>query len=154
VCFSGPSLTSWPAKSCSSTIYWMSKAVARLLSRSCMLVDAARCIAEERCSLRGRSDTAFCCPCAPIPVSMRDCEPRVSAERADAFSYKAVWAKNGGIAKGLVAMLLPPSPLMIHSVLVRTPEGASSGRCRAGTTASCRPVSASPRMSVNVSSRS
>ena len=28
-------------------------------------------------SLRGRSDTASCCPSAPIPVPMRDCEPRL-----------------------------------------------------------------------------
>jgi SET domain-containing protein len=49
----------------------------QLLSKSCMRVDAARCIAEERCSLRGRSDTASCCPSGPIPVPMRDCEPRL-----------------------------------------------------------------------------
>jgi hypothetical protein len=94
VCLSGHSLTSWPAKSCSLTIYWTSKAVARLPSKSCMRVDAARCIAVERCSLRGRSDAASCCLSALIPVSMRDCEPRASAERPYAFSHKAVWAKN------------------------------------------------------------
>ena len=56
---SGRSLTSWSAKSCSSTIGSTSKAAARLPSKSSMLVGAARCTAEERCSPNGKSDRAF-----------------------------------------------------------------------------------------------
>jgi len=59
VCLSGRSPTSRLAKSCSSTIYSTSKAGARRLSKSCMLVDAAPGIAEDPCLPHGKSNAAF-----------------------------------------------------------------------------------------------
>jgi hypothetical protein len=45
-----------------------------------MLVDAARCTAEERCSLRGKSNTAFWRPSrVPKPEDVYACAPASSA---------------------------------------------------------------------------